>query len=298
MNHSQTNTANMFARMMLFFTKYAVTLQTFPMLWGFVTSFQDGFAPLKQYTSLQDTESEGQTTDKQSAWLTLANAIVPLSRKAMVWAKSMGNGVLVKLFDVQVDDFRIPDTEVAGFAQNIIDGLNANILALAVANIVQKQVDAAQTTVDDFAELIGTPQQAIKLAKVGTESLVKTLNDENDLLHSIDNLLIPEYAADNIDMVNEYKNNRKVGDVHHIHTMVTAHVYSDAAHTVPVPNATISIPSLGLSVVGDLLGTGALEKFKGGELEMLVQATGFKDQTQVFTIKTGQQMDLLFVMSA
>ena len=298
MNHSQTNTVNMFSRMSLFFTKYTATLQPFAMLWGFVTSFQAGFKPLQQYTSLQQTESQGETTDKGAAEQTMVALIVPLARKAMVWAKSANNGVLVKLFDVQAEDFRMADSEVGPFAQNIIDGLDNNILALATVNITQGQVDAAQTAADTFNGLIGTPEQAIKLAKVGTESLVGVLNSENDLLHSIDNLLIPEYAGTAIDMVNEYKNNRKVGDVHHIHTMVTAHVYSDAAHTVPVPNATISIPSLGLSVVGDLLGVGALDKFKGGELEMVVAATGFKDATQVFTIKTGQQMDLVFVMSA
>ncbi len=288
----------MFARMMLFFTKYAATLQTFPMLWGFITSFQDGFAPLKQYTSLQDTESEGQRTDKDTAWQTMVDTIVPLARKAIVWAKSMGDGVLVTLFDVSERDFKLADTKVAGFAQNIIDGLNNNIAALAVANIVQKQVDAAQTAVDDFAALIGTPEQAIKLAKVGTESIVGVINSENDLLHSIDNLLIPEFAGTMADMVNEYKNDRKVGDVHHIHTKLIAHVYLDAAHTMPAAGVTLSIPSEGKSVVVGLDGSGMIEEFKGGELAGLLTGTGLKDQPFVFEVKTGQQLDMVFVMVA
>jgi hypothetical protein len=298
MNNRQTAQTNMFGKMALFFSKYQSVLTAFAPLWIIIKQFLQKTTELNTVLQQQQTDSKGQTKNKESLLQTMSDALLPLARKARVWAGQQADLVSEQLFDVTESDFSQATLETITLARNILAGLNANAAALVAFNITAQQLTDAGTAIENLAASIGTPGQMQNIAKAGTEGLVTIINDMSKLLHDSDDLLIPEFSTSEAAMVLEYYNNRRIGVAVNRHTTLTVHVYADAAKTQPIAGAVITLPKYSLTATTDLDGTGVIEQFKGGELSATVSAVGFADSTIPFTIKNGQHIDIDVVMVA
>jgi hypothetical protein len=298
MNNKQVSQANMFKNISLFFNKYQPTLSVFAPLWLIIKQFFDKMNDLDAMLQQQQTETKGETKNKQMLLQLMSDALLPLARKARVWAAQQQNLQLEELFNVTETDFFIASLATVTLARNILAGLNANAAALLSFNITAAQLTDAGTAIDSLEASLSLTAQAQNVAKSGTQGLVQVINSITSFLHDCDDLLISEFSASQPVMVSEYKNNRFIGNSVSRHTTLTVHVYSDAAKTQPVAGATITLTKYNLSATTDFEGTGVIEKFRGGELSATLSAVGYADSNISFTIKNGQHIDMDAVMAA
>ena len=297
MNNKQTLKVTMFRKVALFYTKYEAKLMLFLALAGVITLFRAKMKLLDGYEQLQQTESTGETTGKDNLWQKMVDSIWPLARKGRFWAGKQEDATLERLFDVEASDFKVPDVDAVTLARNIYKGLNDNAVALnAAVNVTTTQIGAAKDAIDKFDESIGTPQQAQEVSQTGTEGLVNIINEISKLLHDSDDLLVPEFELTEGDMVLEYRNNRFTGNPVNRHTTITAHIYADAAKTLPILGAVMTLLPNGLKAASDAEGTAEIQTFKGGSHSIVVSAPGFADKTVNFEIKNGQHVEVEVVM--
>ncbi len=296
MNNNQTLKAGMFKRMGLFFTKYQAILQPFTKLWNIVTKLQAKDVQLTNTIQQQATDSTGETKNKTRLKDAMISSLLPAARKAKVWANEQSNTVLETLFTINQKTFLPGDEECLGIARNVLQALNDNAVALLTYNITAAQLTAINDACTAFEAAIGKPGLIRNVAKTGTQGIEGTLKEMTDLINKCDDLLPAEFKSSNPDMVAEYFANRKIGSTGSRHTTLTVTVYSDAAKTLPIAGATVSIVENNLAAVTDATGFASIDTFAPGNLTALIKANGFTDATISFAIKMGKEVDLEVVM--
>ncbi len=297
MNKKQIAQVNMFTRMKLFFGKYAAILTPFAALAALIAKFNTQQALLQNEIDAQGIDTTGVAQSKDSLKTTMLNLLIPMARKARVWAKANNNSILEVQFDIVKSSFDVADTIAISLAENLMTALNANAAALLAYNITAAQLTAAGNAVTAFKNAVGTPQQQANALQVATTSIVGSIKTIADLMGDVDDLLIPEFAVSQANMVAEYENNRRIGNAATHHTNVVAHIYNDVAKMNPITGASISIDSLNRSSTSNKDGKAEIVQFKAGDYSLTVKATNHIDQHISFSIKGGKHVELDVVMS-
>ena len=296
MNNNQTLKAGMFKRMGLFFTKYQTTLQPFTKLWNIITQLNIKSDQLTSLIQQQATDSTGETKNKTLLKDAMINSLIPVARKARVWANEEANTVLETLFDINQRTFLYGDEECLGIARNILQGLNNNAAALLTYNITAAQLTAIDAACTTFEAAIGKPGLIRNVAKTGTQGIDSTLREMTDLINKCDDLIDAEFGSTHTEMVAEYFANRKIGTATSRHTTLTVTVYSDAAKTQPVADALLTIAENKLTAITDSAGMASIDTFAPGNLTAVITATGYVDATIPFAVKMGRQAELEVVL--
>ena len=296
MNNRQIKQVKMFIRIRLFFSNNTTLLQAFAPLWLLITDFLLSLKSLEGEINTQDLDNTGITSSKDGKRALMISLIVPLSRKARVWAKASGDKALATQFDIHKSSFGISELEDLALATNIIALLNLNATALVAYNITALQLTAAGTAVTSFKDAITTPDQSASESETATTNIANDITNIMDQLVDIDDLLIPEYEITNATVVANYKTNRVIGEAAVQHTTATVHIYEDDAHVSPVVGATFSIVELNRSGVSNGEGMAEIVQFKEGNYTMKIVATGKVDVIMPLSIKSGKHVETNIVM--
>ncbi len=296
MNNNQTLKAGMFKRMVLFFNKYQSILQPFAKLWQLITQLEAKDLQLNNTIQQQATDTVGETKYKLQLKEAMIGNLLPIARKAKVWANEAGNTVLETLFNIKQRNFLAGEEECLGITRNILQALNEHAADLLTYNITAEQLTAIDAACTAFEASIGKPGLIRNVAKTGTQGIEDTLKEMTDLMDKCDDLLVAEFENTQPDMVAEYFANRKIGLVKSRHTTLTVNVYSDADKTLPIAGAVVSITENQLSAVTDSNGNASIDTFSPGNLTALIKAKGFTDVTMPFTVKMGKEVELDVVM--
>jgi hypothetical protein len=297
MNNRQIAQVNMFIRIKLFFAKYAATLTPFAPLAALITKFTTLQTALQTEIDAQGIDITGVAKSKENLNHTMVQLLVPLARKAKVWAKTTANTTLQVQLDVTASDFQGSEVEEVALAQNLLTIIQANAAALLAYNITAAQIAAAATAVAAFAGAVGTPQQMAIVSQTASINIGASIKQIADVLNDCDDLIEPEFAAAHSDMVKEYISNRKIGNTTALHTTITAHVYVDAAHTQTIAGATIAIDELNRTDTTKADGSASIVQFKAGDYHLTVKATGHSDVTMPFSVKAGKHIEVDVVMN-
>ena len=297
MNNRQLKQIRMFIRMRLFFKKNTLVLTVFGPLAALIVKFLLGLTALENEVNIQDLNMTGVAKDKVKKKNVMIELIIPLARKAMVWALEIGNETVASQFDIHRSDFECSEVEYVAIVDNVYDLLTTNSLALVTYNITALQLTALDAAIEDFKDTVETPEMSLALGKAATSKAVTEIKTNMSMLTKIDDLLISEFGITNADMVLDYKINRKIGTQATQHTILTAHVYGDIAHTTPILGAIISIVELDRSVGTDNEGMGEIVQFAGGNYNLKIVAKGKVNYLQAFTVKSGKHLELDIVLT-
>lgn len=299
MNSKQSLKVAMFLRVSLFFKKYDTILKLFIFLYAVIEDFQVANTSIQPTLEKQAADTTGLTKTKEQALADVLALLVPMSRKAFAWAKVKKNEVLKALFDIHNKDFQVnaPGQNDLTLVNNVLTGLSENATALLVVNITQLQLDAVIALAVTFKKTLGTPQLAKKDTVAATVSLEEEILELTDLEETCYELLVNEYNITNHDMVLEYETSRKIGDAVKRHTTAQVFVYLDAAKTIPVKDADVTIVERNRTEVTDYQGMAEIIQFTGGKLTLLIKAKNHPEVTHPFQIKNGEHIEIDIVLS-
>jgi len=210
MNNRQLKQVRMFIRMRLFFAKNKLSFAGFLPLVQFIADWLLGLTDLEADITAQGVNETGIAKGKLDKRTLMIDLIVPLARKAKVWAKKVKKADLVTLFNVYQNNFWVSEIEDLALAKSIIAALNLNAVDLVAYNITPLQLTDAGLAITDFGLSIATPEDAEATNKTATEKIAIGITTLMDGLGDIDDLIIPEYEVTNASMVMDYKTNRKL----------------------------------------------------------------------------------------
>jgi len=299
MTYKQSLKVAMFLRISLFFKKYDDILKLFLFLYGVIGDFQTANTSIQPTLEKQAADSKGLTKSKEQALAEVVAQLLPICRKAFAWAKVKKNEVLKSLFNIHKDSFNLssPSQDDLTLINNLLLALNENATDLLEVNITQLQLDAVEALGAVFKKTLGTPQKAIKDSSAATLSLEEEILLLTDLEETCYDLLVNEYNITNHEMVLLYETNRKIGSPVKTHTTVLVNVYEDAAKTIPVKDADVTIVERERTEVTDFHGMAEIVQFHGGKLTLLVKAKGHPDKELPFQIKNGEHIEIDIVLS-
>ncbi len=291
MNNRQLKQVRMFIRMRLFFAKSKLTFTGFLPLVQLIADWLLGLTDLEADITAQGLNETGIAKGKLDKRTLMIDLIIPLARKAKVWAKKAKNAQLVALFNVHHNNFWVSEVEDLALAKNIIAALNLNATVLVDYNITALQLTDAGLAITDFGTAIAKPEEAEGIAKTATEKIALGITTLMEELGDIDDLIISEYEVSIPSLVMEYKTNRRIGEPANQHTSMKVHVYGDVAHSTPILGATMGIVELGRTVATDVDGMAEMSQFVGGNYTLTIVAKGKVNYTAPFTIKVGKKME-------
>ena len=299
MNYKQSLKVAMFLRVSLFFKKYDTILKLFIFLYAVIDDFQVANTSIQPTLEKQAADTKGLTKTKEQALADVVELLVPICRKAYAWAKVNKNEVLKSLFNIRKDFFNLssPGQDDLTLVNNLLTGLSENATALLVVNITQLQLDAVIALAVTFKTTLGTPQLAKKDTVAATLSLEEEILELTDLEETCYDLLVNEYNITNHEMVLEYETSRKIGSAVKRHTTILVNVYADAAKTIPVKDADVTIVERERTEQTDYHGMVEIVQFQGGKLTLLVKAKNHPDKELPFQIKNGEHIEIDVVLS-
>jgi len=255
-----------------------------------------GLTDLEADITAQGLNETGIAKGKVDKRALMIDLILPLSRKAKVWAKKVKNAELATLFNVHSRNFWISEIEDLALAKSIIAALNLNAADLVAYNITPLQLTDAGLAISEFGLAIAKPEEAEATIKTATEKIAIGITTLMDGLGDIDDLIIPEYEVTIPTLVMDYKTNRKIGNAASQHTAIAVHVYGDVAHSTPILGAIVGIVELDRTTGTDNDGMGEIVQFAGGNYTLRIVAKGKVDYTAPFTIKAGKKIEQDIIM--
>ena len=296
MNNRQLKQVRMFIRMRLFFAKNKLSFAGFLPLVQLITDWLLGLTELEADITVQGLNETGIAKGKTDKRTLMIDLIVPIARKAKVWAKKVKNAELSTLFNVRQKNFWVSEIEDLALAKSIIAALNLNAADLVAYNITPLQLTDAGLAITDFGLAIAKPEEADTTAKTATENIAIGITKLMEDLGDIDDLIIPEYEVTIPTLMMDYKTNRRIGEPASQHTSMKVHVYGDAAHSTPILGAVVGIVELGRNTFTDVDGMGELTKFVGGNYTLNIVAKGKVNYHAPFTIKAGKKIEQDIIM--
>ena len=296
MNNRQIKQVRMFVRVRLFFTINSILLMAFLPLGVLITDFLLMLKSLEGEIGTQDLDNKGIAKGKDELRAMMVSVVVPLSRKARVFAKASKNTKLATQFDIHKTSFGVSELEDLTLGTNIMGILNLNATELVAYNITALQLTTLGTVVAAFKKELETPELASTEAKTSTENIATGITKIMEQLVDIDDLLIPEFEITEPAIVASYKENRIIGEAAVQHTTVTTHIYADDAHTIPLNGANMSIVELNRSCTSDVDGMAEIVQFKDGSYTMKIESAGKADMILPFNIKRGKHVEINIVM--
>ena len=296
MNNRQIKQVRMFVRVRLFFTINSILLMAFLPLGVLITDFLLMLKSLEGEIGTQDLDNKGIAKGKDELRAMMVAVVVPLSRKARVFAKASKNTKLATQFDIHKTSFGVSELEDLALGTNIMALLNLNATALIAYNITALQLTAAGIIITSYKEALESPSIASSELKTSTENIATDITLIMEQLVDIDDLLIPEFEISNAAIVAAYKENRIIGEAAVQHTTVTTHIYEDEAHTTPIVGAEMSIAELNRTSTSDVDGMAEIVQFKYGQYSLKIVAVGKVDIVVPFNIKRGKHIEMNIVM--
>jgi len=155
---------------------------------GQVEASRDEIVSLAQE---QGTDISGNTADKDTKRLAMANAAYEITKPLTAYAQDTGNEVLEAEIDFELTDFTTgKDIDARDNAQLVRDRANTYIGALANYNITPALVTALQDKITAFANVIGSPRAARSTKKSKTEAIAEEFVLLEGFLEGLDNLMV------------------------------------------------------------------------------------------------------------
>ncbi len=292
MNNQQANKKNMFNKLLIFFAANGATWLTFTRLKDAVTAFISINTDIDKAVQAQTLNIKGVALDKKKFRKAMAVILVKFARKARVYAHDINNNTLEELFNIHKEDFLTGKETVArDKAQGILDAINNHIGPLAAYNILPANVTAIGAAIKNFADTLGTPGEAEGETEAGTTDLAKLFEDADTQLDIIDDLLITEYEEDEPNLVEQYRNNRKIDNIGVHHTGLRVHVaYTN--NGLDAEGIKMRIVELDKESTSDILGLVEIIKCKAGTYHVEFSGSNVSTRTLVITIKRGEILSM------
>ena len=288
MTLKQVSKNRMYKNVLGFLIKNSDVWKTFARLGSQVKLFGSQNSELDKYINQQTQTSKGYTGDKKAILASLIFNTVTAARKALVYAIDQNNEVLTQLFSVQSSDIaRLPMNVALSAIQNIYDAMNPLADALESYNVSTDDLAAIDQGIVAFKEAQPGTGNARASRKAGTKGIKTTITSIDFTLGVMDDLII--HGVANPELVNEYRNNRKIDTLGVHHTGIVATI-NDAVSGAPVAGVKMEIAALGKSATSNLEGVAEIIKMKPGLYEVTFSAKGFVAQTLVLKIDRGVKL--------
>ena len=245
---------------------------------------------LDGFISQQAQTSKGYTGNKNSIMAALIANTVNTARKALVYAVDQNNDVLTALFSVQASDLSLlPQNAALANIENIYDGLRPIAAALVAYNVSDEDIALINRGITAFKAAQPGTGNARAIRKAGTEGIKTTMASIDGCLRLMDNLII--HGIDNAELVNEYRNNRKLDPVGMRHTGIIATIDNSVTGDA-INDAKMEIAALHKTAASNLRGVAEIIKMKPGLYEVVFSATGFAPQTLILKIDRGVKLEV------
>lgn len=292
MKNQQTSKKNMYNKCLQFFSKNSIVWMGFQRLVDEITRFSEKNQELDTFVQKQQAETGGITNDKNTKFVRLVNVTVKYARKARVWAADTHNDELEAVFDVHKSDFfGIPEDLASEKLENVRNAINDNLVDLVAVNITAvsiAEIDAANLA---YESKEGAPGEAKAEKKTSTTGIRYIMAEVDESLEKIDDLLISEYEDDEPEMVENYRNVRRIDNIGVRHQGIGADVeYADGSGAAE--GVTMNIVELNKTGVSDINGHVSTLRGRIGTYHVSFSGNGIETKTVVASIKRGTILNL------
>ena len=296
MTKTENAQVGMFKRVKIIFVKFLTLFSPVKPLNEEMDNFNTLEDKIEGYIQEQSDGTGSTTATKAEKKATAIKLVMQLVQKSRPWAKKTKNNDLISLLNVSDSSFSGEEIPVAAALQKIATGIKDHVAELAEYNVTDNDVKAALDAVTAFENTIGTPQNQKETSVLAGQNLSAAIKAIIAILDDCDDLIEGNFAQTNPNEVAEYHAARVIGKSTSRHTTLLAHVYEDAAKAKPIFNAIATITELKRHDDTDIDGLAEIVKFKPGTYHLVITAKGFTDKTILFTIKSGQHLNLDVVM--
>ena len=296
MTRNQAKKIDMYALVILFFKKYATIINVFIPLNDKIIAFILKETALRALFDEQGYNSKGKTQSKEALRQAMVALILPMVERAYGWALTIENALLENVFNVTEDDFVLKQDKLIVLANDLLQSLTDNVIALALYDITIAEINIAKNAVLNYEAAKETPKLQRTYKKTITATIKKELKAADRILKICDLLLSGKFGDSEPAMLLEYEYSRALQYSVGRHTKLTVHVFSDEEHSDVVADASIEIASLNRKETTNHYGEGEIVQFRGGSYILLVKALGFVDKEVAFDIKLGKQVELEVVL--
>jgi hypothetical protein len=293
MNLKQIAKKNMYDKVLLFFANNESLWALFLPLVEAIGLFRDQNKDLVKLMEQQAQEVKGVTDDKDAKLKAAISLTVKAARKARAWAHKSGNLILENLFNVRADDFtHVPEADALTKLNEVHEALNDNKTDLAAYLITDSDITAIGTAIDDFAAAKAAPGNTESSKQAGTEGIEDMMHDMDTELEVIDDLLINQYEADEPNLVEQYRNDRKIDTVGVHHTRIEAHAeYTDGTGNAEGVQLYVVEPKK--TAVSDIDGNLVTPNMKPGTYHVEISGSNIESQNMIVKVKRGETVKLI-----
>lgn len=283
----------MYDKVLLFLANHEALWVLFLPLVEAIGKFRDQNKDLNKLMEKQAQATEGVTSDKDAKRATAIDLTLKSARKARAWAHQTGNLILENLFNVRIDDFTsLSAADALTKLREVHGGLNDNKTDLAPYLITDADITAIGKAIDDFAEAKAAPGDTESSKKAGTEGIEELMPEIDEELEVIDDLFISQYEADEPDLVEQYRNDRKIDTVGVHHTRIEAHAeYTDGTGNAEGVQLYVVEPKK--TAVSDIDGNLVTPNMKPGTYHVEISGANIEPQNMIVKVKRGETVKLI-----
>lgn len=268
----------------------ATIIFTVPAFDALFTILKAKLSTLKGIVAFENQVITGIATDKKVLKVTLCDMACNIAAVVSAYAVSINNNELKEAMSLQPSECKATeDGEVEGKCQNIHDGANAHIAALATYGITAGMLSTLQDTIDDYAAKVAGPRNAISNRAAKKTARKNLFKEIDSLLKTQMDKIAVQFKAANIGFYNEYFQNRILVDAPTSKTGIKGPI-KDSVTNLPITViATLVLQSTAFTVNSDASGNFKFIKIPNGTYNIIITAPGYQNkQITNVTVTQGQ----------
>ena len=202
-----------FQKLLAFLIERTAAFLGFEPLEEDIESFKTETEKLNKMTRAKEKRTAGAAENKGKDRAKMAFHGMTIAKKAYRRAKKNGKTDLQILFDVELKDLETEKIQDAiKLANNLYDGLFANLSPLASYRIRPANHTEFKASIDNLNKSNALPQMAIGKKKVLGQDVLAQIIKVDEIVDDMEGLIIGEYLETEPTLVNEFLASRSIID--------------------------------------------------------------------------------------
>jgi len=287
---------NSFQKLLAFLIEKATIFLGFEPLEDDIDSFKTETDKLDKMTQDKEKKNHGAAEDKGKDRAKMALQGMTLGKKAYRWAKKNGKTDLQILFDVELKDLETGKIQDAiKLANNIYDGLFANLAALAPFRITAANLTEFRTSIDNLNKSNALPQLAIGKKKVLGQDVLVQIKKVDEIVDDMEGLIIGEYLETDATLVNEFLASRSIIDPSRRKAALSFEVVNEQNEPIALAYCDI-LEMADEEQYTDEFGNATIKSIKDGPITYQIIKDGLATANGTTKVKPGEKVKVKEVM--
>ncbi|GAB4093056.1 carboxypeptidase-like regulatory domain-containing protein [Flaviaesturariibacter terrae] len=269
---------SMFDVMLLFFLKYAATVDRLPALRAAVDRFIQFLKDTKAAMAREKLVSQGVTSDKGTQRSSLCSAAGSTAAAIAAYAHDKNDAILAGEMDYSARELeRIAEDKMMPVIRRIIELAGAHVAALADYGITAQTLDNLSDLADIFEGKKAAPRAAINLRSDAGELAAELVAQTNAILKKTVDKLVLQFEKSDPEFYAQYWKSRIIVDAATSGTSLTVNVSGPDAQ--PLAAAEVRIEGTGVKGITDAHGKCILKDLEAGTKKITIAHKDYSQKT-------------------